>query len=49
MLDAPGVALSGEAFRKLGPEMRKRFKKHTPPITYIRVEDPRRFRWTART
>jgi adenylate cyclase len=48
MLDAPGVALSVEAFRKLGPEMRKRFKKHTAPVTYIRVEDPHRFRWTAR-
>jgi adenylate cyclase len=44
MLDSTGVALSTEAFRKLGPELRKRFKKHTPPITYIRVEDPHRFR-----
>jgi class 3 adenylate cyclase len=39
-----GVALSAEAFRKLGPELRKRFKKHTPPIAYIRIEDPRPFR-----
>jgi class 3 adenylate cyclase len=44
MLDSLGVALSADAFRKLGPETRKRFKKHTPPITYIRVEDPHRFR-----
>ena len=44
MLDSTGVALSAEAFRKLGPEMRRRFKKHTPAITYIRVEDPHRFR-----
>ena len=47
-LDASGVTLSVEAFRKLGPELRARFKKHTPPITYIRSEDPRRFRSTAR-
>jgi class 3 adenylate cyclase len=44
MLDSTGVALSAEAFRKLSPEMRKRFKKHTPTITYIRTEDPHRFR-----
>jgi adenylate cyclase len=39
-LDSTGVALSAEAFRQLGPEVRQRFKKHTPPITYIRVEEP---------
>ncbi len=44
MLDSTGVALSAEAFRKLGPALRKRFKKHTPTITYIRTEDPHRFR-----
>ena len=44
MLDSLGVSLSVEAFRKLPPDLRKRFKKHTPPITYIRVEDPHRFR-----
>jgi class 3 adenylate cyclase len=44
MLDSTGVALSAEAFRKLGPAMRKRFKKHTPTISYIRTEDPHRFR-----
>lgn len=44
LLDSTGVALSVEAFRKLGPELRKRFKKHTPTITYIRAEDPHRFR-----
>jgi adenylate cyclase len=43
-LDSTGVALSADAFRKLGPEMRRRFRKHTPPITYIRHEDPRRVR-----
>ncbi|PYP58503.1 MAG: hypothetical protein DMD40_05380 [Gemmatimonadetes bacterium] len=41
-LDASGVALSVEAFRQLGPDVRQRFKKHTPPVTYIRVEDPHR-------
>ncbi|HEX5058592.1 MAG TPA: adenylate/guanylate cyclase domain-containing protein [Kofleriaceae bacterium] len=45
MLDSTGVALSVPAFRALGPEMRQRFKKHTPPVTYIRHEDPRRFRY----
>jgi class 3 adenylate cyclase len=44
MLDSTGVALSAEAFRKLSPAMRRRFKKHTWPVTYIRVEDPHRFR-----
>jgi len=44
MLDATGVALSAEAFRALSPAMRQRFKKHTWPVTYIRVEDPHRFR-----
>jgi adenylate cyclase len=38
-LDASGVTLSVTAFRKLGPALRQRFKKHTPPITYIRRED----------
>lgn len=41
VLDGSGVTLSVSAFRKLGPEMRRRFKKHTPPITYIRAEDAR--------
>lgn len=44
MIDAAGVALSAEAFRKLSPETRQRFKKHTWPTTYIRVEDPHKFR-----
>jgi class 3 adenylate cyclase len=41
-LDGSGVTLSVTAFRKLGPDLRRRFKKHTPPISYIRTEDPRR-------
>ena len=44
MLDSVGVTLSVEAFRSLSPELRQRFKKHTAPITYIRVEDPHRLR-----
>jgi adenylate cyclase len=44
-LTGPGVTLSTEAFRKLGPEARRRFKKHTAPVTYIRQEDPHRVRW----
>ena len=44
MLDSNGVALSVEAFRAIGPALRQRFKKHTWPVTYIRVEDPHRFR-----
>ena len=44
-----GVALSAEAFKRLGPEARRRFKKHTPPITYIRQEDAHRPRWAKRS
>jgi class 3 adenylate cyclase len=40
-LEGTGVTLSVEAFRRLGPELRASFKKHTPPITYIRLQDPR--------
>ncbi len=38
-LPSGSYALSTQAFRRLAPETRKRFKKHTPPITYIREED----------
>jgi adenylate cyclase len=48
MLDASGVTLSVAAFRRLGPALRRRFKKHTPPITYIRQEDTRRVRGAGR-
>jgi class 3 adenylate cyclase len=47
-LESTGVTLSVEAFRQLGTELRARFRKHTPPITYIRAEDPRRARWRTR-
>jgi adenylate cyclase len=46
MLDSAGVTLSVEAFRKLSPDMRTRFRKHTPPITYLRNDDPRPFRYS---
>ena len=42
MLKANGVAITPQAFRSLAPETRKRFKKHTPPVTYIPVEEPHR-------
>jgi adenylate cyclase len=48
LLESAGVTLSVEAFRKLGSELRARFKKHTPPITYIRAEDPHRARAAVR-
>jgi class 3 adenylate cyclase len=40
-LDGSGVTLSVEAFRRLGAELRASFKEHTPPITYIRLQDRR--------
>jgi adenylate cyclase len=40
-LEGSGVTLSVEAFRQLSPELRASFKKHTPPITYIRLQDVR--------
>jgi class 3 adenylate cyclase len=42
LLDGAGVTLSVAAFRRLGPDLRRRFKKHTPPVTYIRTDDPHR-------
>jgi len=41
-LEAREFALSAQAFRQLSPPMRQHFKKHTPPITYIRTEDRHR-------
>jgi class 3 adenylate cyclase len=38
-LPSNGFSISVETFRKLKPETRKLFKKHTPPITYIGVEE----------
>lgn len=40
-LPARTVAVSAEAFRKLSPENRALLKKHTEPVVYIPVADPR--------
>ena len=40
LLKASEFAITPEAFRKLKPETRKLFKKHTPPITYIPLSLP---------
>ena len=37
-LQSSGLALTAQAFRKLSPQTRKLFKKHTPPITYISID-----------
>ncbi len=44
VLRSTGVALSVPAFRKLSPQLRQHFKRHTPPVTYLRSGDPRPFR-----
>lgn len=38
-LESRGLALTPEVFRRLRPETRARFKKHTPPVTYIGLEE----------
>lgn len=40
-LPTRSFALSAEAFRALTPDGRRRFKKHTLPVTYIPVSDRR--------
>ncbi len=35
LLKSNGFAMSAQVFRQLQPDVRKLFKKHTPPITYI--------------
>jgi class 3 adenylate cyclase len=40
-LPARSVSLSAEAFRCLENGERRAFKKHTPPVIYIPVDDPR--------
>ena len=37
--DTRGFAITTQVFRKLGTESRKHFKKHTPPISYIPIEE----------
>jgi len=39
LLESSGFAMSAQVFRKLDPETRRLFKKHTPPITYIHQAD----------
>jgi adenylate cyclase len=39
MLDNGPLVLTPQVFRALDAETRRMFKKHTPPVTYIRVED----------
>jgi class 3 adenylate cyclase len=41
-LTSQSLALTPQVFRKLAPETRQRFKKHTPPIRYIPVEEHHR-------
>jgi class 3 adenylate cyclase len=40
-LPSTGLAISPAVFRRLDPSTRQAFKKHTPPITYISVDDSR--------
>jgi adenylate cyclase len=40
-LVSTGLAMTPAVFRRLAPETRKRFKKHTPPVTYIECADAR--------
>ena len=40
-LEPRGFTISPQAFRKLRPESRRRFKKHSPPAVYVAVEKPR--------
>jgi class 3 adenylate cyclase len=37
---ARSFAVSPQVFRLLSPETRQKLKKHTPPITYIPLEEP---------
>lgn len=39
VLKSNGSAMTPAVFRKLPESARKRFKKHTPPVTYIPVEE----------
>jgi len=39
LLESKGFAMTPQVFRRLAPETRKLFKKHTPPITYIAADD----------
>lgn len=39
VLESKGFAITPQLFRKLNNDTRKLFKKHTPPVTYIPLED----------
>jgi len=38
-LKSNGLAITPQLFRRLNPDTRKLFKKHTPPITYIPIDE----------
>jgi class 3 adenylate cyclase len=40
-LPSTGLAMTPAVFRRLAPATRQLFKKHTPPISYICIEDSR--------
>lgn len=40
-MPSTGIAITAPLFRQLDEETRKLFRKHTPPVTYIGVEDRR--------
>jgi len=40
-LPARTLSVSADAFRRLSPELRKQLKKHSEPVVYIPVDDPR--------
>jgi class 3 adenylate cyclase len=42
MLECHGVSFAPGAFRALEPETRKAFKKHTPAVRYIALDEPHR-------
>ena len=42
LLSSRGIAITPQVFRKLDTNNRKLFKKHTPPVTYIPVEEKHR-------
>lgn len=35
-----GFSMTPQLFRKLSNDTRKHFKKHTPPVTYILIDEP---------
>ncbi len=43
MMKTRGFAISAETFRKLTSETRKLFKKHTPPIIYIPLDEAHKY------